>query len=437
MNRLVIIGNGFDLAHGLPTSYRSFLNFIWSNIHAIDTVPQIKNLFILNYPIFDYDKGIAMRFKDYNDFYQRMPRILDHYTYRNRGTFTLIDTFHGKKSFKIIYEQSMSYQEPQTFFDFKNKFFELITVQNAENWVDIENTYYQVLISLLDGDSKYSYIGSVERLNKEFEEIKELLEYYLTGSIENYYDFNDTETKINDISNLFDYKYKNLKDPDNLNNPYFLEFPPNYKNQLVDFDSLFSISNRNTFNVYENLFLDFNYTPTISSYLSILNNNRRINRPNKSVSTQIQIHGKLNTPDNSINFGFGDEMDENYKTLEKANDNNYLENIKSFMYLNNSNYKKLLNWIESNEYQVFIMGHSCGLSDRTLLNTVFEHNNCKSIKIFYHQKEDGTDNFKDLSQNISRHFNKKALMRSKVVDKSNSIPLPQNVRFNKIEKASN
>jgi hypothetical protein len=26
MNRLVIIGNGLDLAHGLPTSYKDFIN---------------------------------------------------------------------------------------------------------------------------------------------------------------------------------------------------------------------------------------------------------------------------------------------------------------------------------------------------------------------------------------------------------------------------
>ncbi|WP_160070260.1 AbiH family protein [Sphingobacterium bovisgrunnientis] len=32
MNRLIIIGNGFDLAHGLPTSYSHFIKYIWSNI---------------------------------------------------------------------------------------------------------------------------------------------------------------------------------------------------------------------------------------------------------------------------------------------------------------------------------------------------------------------------------------------------------------------
>ena len=32
MNRLVIIGNGFDLAHGLPTSYKDFMNDYWRNV---------------------------------------------------------------------------------------------------------------------------------------------------------------------------------------------------------------------------------------------------------------------------------------------------------------------------------------------------------------------------------------------------------------------
>ena len=29
MNRLVIIGNGFDLAHGLPTRYADFITWYW------------------------------------------------------------------------------------------------------------------------------------------------------------------------------------------------------------------------------------------------------------------------------------------------------------------------------------------------------------------------------------------------------------------------
>ena len=29
MNRIILIGNGFDLAHGLKTSYADFINWYW------------------------------------------------------------------------------------------------------------------------------------------------------------------------------------------------------------------------------------------------------------------------------------------------------------------------------------------------------------------------------------------------------------------------
>lgn len=32
MNKLVIIGNGFDKAHGLPTSYIDFINDFWKEL---------------------------------------------------------------------------------------------------------------------------------------------------------------------------------------------------------------------------------------------------------------------------------------------------------------------------------------------------------------------------------------------------------------------
>lgn len=63
------------------------------------------------------------------------------------------------------------------------------------------------------------------------------------------------------------------------------------------------------------------------------------------------------------------------------------------------------------------MGHSCGNSDRTLLNTVFEHENCISVKPFYHKWADGRDNYLELVQNISRCFTNTKLFRDRVVNK--------------------
>ena len=136
------------------------------------------------------------------------------------------------------------------------------------------------------------------------------------------------------------------------------------------------------------------------------------------------IHGIIgNKTENTVNFGFGDEMDDDYQSIENMDKNEYLKNFKSFQYLQNSNYKQLLDFIDTNKFQVVILGHSCGVSDRTLLNTIFEHTNCRSIKVFYHRKDDGSDNYTELIQNISRHFKDKKMMREKIVNKTLCQPL--------------
>ena len=53
MEKLFIIGNGFDLAHGLKTSYLEFKNFVYQQICKsqvnveLDEIPEIKNVFFL------------------------------------------------------------------------------------------------------------------------------------------------------------------------------------------------------------------------------------------------------------------------------------------------------------------------------------------------------------------------------------------------------
>jgi len=412
MNRLVIIGNGFDLAHNLPTSYRSFLNWIWQNFPRVHNDDLFKDLFNIKHEHF-----ILTKYEDYNDFFSQMRR---NYTI---NSYSIRDSHYGSYSFKISYQQPYIDDYPSVIFEFKNNFFELITVQNAENWVDIENTYYQVLLSIINKNNLYPEIKTIEQLNSEFLEIKKLLENYLLLEVDEKYIFKNSFSKCQEIIDLFEFKRMKNGEFDDL----FLEFPASYRNELKSFSSHFTKQKIvDKVQLFENLFLDFNYTLNIDFYVNLLN---KKNSTLHGRATHLQIHGKIGDQNNPINFGFGDEMDDHYKILENTGDNKYLENIKSFMYFNNSNYRKLLNWIESNDYQIYLMGHSCGLSDRTLLNTLFEHKNCKSIKIFYHQKTDGSDNFTELSQNISRHFNKKSMMREKVVDKTLSVPLPQTVRY--------
>ena len=164
------------------------------------------------------------------------------------------------------------------------------------------------------------------------------------------------------------------------------------------------------------LLLNFNYTKTAE----ILYTNEEMNYE------IINIHGELNSGDNPIIFGYGDELDDNYQKIEKTQDNDFLENIKSIKYHQTRNYRNLLKFIDSGIYQVFVMGHSCGNSDRTLLNTLFEHDNCVSIKVYYRQPEDGPDDYSNLIRNISRNFNDKLKMRDIVVNRENCSPLVPN-----------
>lgn len=41
--------------------------------------------------------------------------------------------------------------------------------------------------------------------------------------------------------------------------------------------------------------------------------------------------------------------------------------MKTYWYLRTNNYQKLIDFVSSNDFEVYIMGHSCGLSDKTLL----------------------------------------------------------------------
>jgi hypothetical protein len=69
------------------------------------------------------------------------------------------------------------------------------------------------------------------------------------------------------------------------------------------------------------------------------------------------------------------------------------------------------------------MGHSCGVSDRILLKSIFEHEHCQRIKIFYYQKSKIVNDFTEKTQEISRHFSDKKKMREQIINFQDCVPL--------------
>ena len=395
MNRIIIIGNGFDLAHNLKTGYQDFINDYEDQFIKIGK---------------EYDKtGVNKVCSSYKE---DSPLWKLH---------TLIDEHNNDPSSNVTVTLT-----------FTNHFFEHISHQcSLVNWVDIENEYYKALKELLQEENYQKQNESIHTLNKEFDDVKGLLEKYLTRITENT-ELKQHQSIHNVFSSFIEFdEVATCKQTAFINSIFsntdiYHDFTIDYSEDPAYSECLTKDEQRRYFinknfkydNFKKNhlapytLLLNFNYTQTAEKLYA-----------ENCFNEIINIHGELNNENNPIIFGYGDELDNDYERIERLQNNDFLENIKSIRYHKTKNYRSLLEFIALGPYQVFIMGHSCGNSDRTLLNTLFEHDNCLSIKVFYRQYKDGTDNYIDLIKNISRNFNNKPNMRDIVVNRENCSPL--------------
>jgi len=73
MNRIILIGNGFDLAHGLDTKYTDFIDDFWMKkldafIDSLknNSLERVPDYDVPNYDTFGYiDNDISVYVKDY------------------------------------------------------------------------------------------------------------------------------------------------------------------------------------------------------------------------------------------------------------------------------------------------------------------------------------------------------------------------------------
>lgn len=430
MNRIVIIGNGFDKAHGLATGYKDFIDSYWTNF-SYHIYNGHKRWMAEHYGGLCHPSLYEDEFVWFEEFVDKRYKTSDPSNPQSCSTpydevQKLIAMFNDGNN--LDYDGSVR-------LTFKNKFFEHISDRcSLTNWVDIENEYYGKLKELLAEDDAVIRNEKVRALNRDFDAVKKQLESYLTQvvnekqiepfpSIQAAFDslitpeevaYGKQKMFIDSILNkIVTWGEKDAVQLDEEEDPnYCFRHSQDEKRRYYVMkhlsDKQFQAANCRPSDI---LILNFNYTQTAKQlYVG-------------DWDTIINIHGELGNQQSPIIFGYGDELDDDYKRIEKLQDNDFLENIKSVHYHETDNYRRVLGFIESDAYQVITMGHSCGNSDRTLLNTLFEHPNCISVKVFYHQLEDGTDDYSNLIRNISRNFNDKAAMRDKVVNKKYCLPL--------------
>lgn len=256
-----------------------------------------------------------------------------------------------------------------------NKLMNALIENKKELWSDIEHTYYKILKNFNKKQYLQKNFGDVykyediKELNQDFEKIKIWLNKYLE----------DEESKF--------------------------EFNTNYE-VLFDY-----------FSQQESVVLNFNYTKTVKKYIEKKKLNIEI----------IQIHGELNNTSNPIIFGFAASNEES-KELLNENDNNYVRNIKKFNYLFTNNENILKKHLESLEFNLFILGHSCGVSDKLILSQIFNSKGVFKIYPFYFKDRLG---YFETMVNIDRiidDYSKSDLNKAsfkKLVSFPDAYPMPQ------------
>lgn len=354
MNRLVIVGNGFDRAHGLASGYYDFmfayLSKCFQEVSKSNEGVIDNQLFLLRRLV----GPLNITIKDATFFQE--------YFVDKRGTHTHAQTQQTKI-------------QPQFSFYLKSDFVrELISNCCDYKWVEIENIFYK---HLTVAHSMKANKVEVWQLNMQLEILRDELGDYLRD--------------LKPVKPIEQYR------------------------KILAASPIVGLSSTT---LDRSLILNFNYTNVGEMY-----------ETDKIKS--VYIHGNLKDNNNPLIFGFGDELDDMYSTFKRDEECGYAEHLKSFSYPMTDNFHQLNAFMgfasaPNLYFEAVILGHSCGRSDRTLLNYIFEHHNCKSIRAYYYDGAGATDrkSFRKITDNIARQFNVSRYY-SKVVSFMQSERMPQ------------
>lgn len=285
INRLIIIGNGFDLSLGMKTSYKDFLfNYLRSTFIKIYTEEESK-------PGVHYQDQFTYK---YNDGLTDWKVPSDSSPYMIQGKLNELDDYDKLSNF-LIKEKYLKYE-----YELLQRFHERSVLNN---WTDIEILYYDNLVSIVKkySDTPTRRESLIRIYNDKFNKLRlELIKYLSTKP---WWSSNDVRGR----------------DLDSVGSYYFNFFEKEILSSEND-----DVQNNKI------MFLNFNYTSTVKDLLNKFGRVEDINH----------IHGKLNDED-SVIFGFDDKMDDNNNMLNTIRGNEVSKFIKSSHYIKYPNYTKL------------------------------------------------------------------------------------------------
>lgn len=364
--KILMIGNGFDLEHDLPTKYIDFLGFV--------------KKFIRTYRQIEEDSSILSTVED-----EYLKRIFERPEYRNR-----IEALHIFTCNNIwIGHFMMAYREH---------------LNNRENWIDFENEISDVIQAM---DELMKYYMSIERGENE----NKTLESFYKNKLKRIGGFSSARSVIQRIPEL-------LRDLDKLIGAleiYMWDYIGSKRIQYYNPDiaqicpnKVLSFNYSDTYRVlyaYNQKNVDYSYIHgKAENNISFLGDEEEVTK--EEIDLWIQKNADMNNMVLGIDEYLGEE--------ERSKETDFIAFKKYYQRIYKQTGCKYKNWVEKircfkqevdeklkNQYpiqipyekipskyrnQLYIFGHSLDVTDRDILRDLILNDNVFTT-IYYHSKE--------------------------------------------------
>lgn len=338
--KILLIGNGFDLAHGLPTSYKDFLDFC-KMVRELYTYPIIDNEYNQK-KLIDWNTDKTIKSKLLECYENRKNCFEDKITTQCKELDELYDCIKENVWINYFLEREKSI---------------------GENWIDFESEISNVVQAI---ETLKGYIERDEDVLKIKDTKQQTLIYFLKiakKSLQDVFNLKRIDGFIEDISIELDKLIRSLE-------IYICEFV-NEIDIIKENDDIKTIT--------PDYVLSFNYSNTYE----------RIYGQSKEV-TYDYIHGKADIENNvdTCNLVLG--IDE-YLEDDKNDKLEFIAFKKFYQRIYKSTDSTYMKWVEQIKkypevnHNLFIFGHSLDKTDRDILKLLICNDNV-TTKIYYYRK---------------------------------------------------
>lgn len=407
---MLIVGNGFDLAHNIKTHYADFLDFITKANYQYDSLDKKNKI----------DFETVKKYKTLEDILENV----DNYSLNRKEIEHFRTKFPAMEAFNEAFkEQNKGVIGDNELVEIINDIFPLENVINGDRWNKDYKKYNAVLTKFLNENIWLDYFNHIYEDRYEFDKEEEKKEYKVKNG---WIDFESEISKVIKIVELdFFYNKKNYDTTSTQMKfllPLFNEiFKENEKYENEDLINLLD-NELEIFTYILELYLYFEehlpITPVFNK--DKLNNELKINallsfnytdiyreHYNNTIEKIDFIHGKLG--EHNIILGTDEtlttqqEIETNIscirfkKYFQRISKNDGINKIKwinkepEFDYNKCAKRKALgINEVENiyeKKHNIYVIGHSLDVTDKDIIKKIFTHANIAKITVYYFNKQ--------------------------------------------------